>query len=61
MQNLNTAGVRIVMHVHDEVVIEAPIGSSLDEVCTIMGKPPSWAKGLLLNADGYTCDFYKKD
>lgn len=61
MKNLNDAGYSIVMHVHDEVVIEAPIGTSLDDVCSIMGKAPSWASGLLLNADGYTCDFYKKD
>lgn len=61
MKNLNAAGFPIVMHVHDEVVIEAPIGTSLDEVCAIMGQAPTWASGLLLNADGYICDFYKKD
>ncbi len=61
MQNLNAAGFRIVIHVHDEVVIEAPIGTSLDTIYSIMGKSPSWASGLLLNADGYTCNFYKTD
>ena len=51
----------IVMHVHDEVVIEADPGISLKTVCEQMGRTPSWAKGLLLRADGYETDFYKKD
>jgi len=49
------------MHVHDEVVIEAPKETSLDDICTLMAEPPQWADGLLLRADGYVCDFYKKD
>ena len=51
----------IVMHIHDEVVIEAEPGMSLQAVCEQMGRTPPWAKGLLLRADGYECDFYKKD
>lgn len=51
----------IVMHIHDEVVIEADPRMSLDVVCEQMGRPPSWAKGLLLRADGYATPFYKKD
>ena len=51
----------IVAHVHDEVIIEADPRLSLDEVCEQMARAPEWAKGLLLRADGYTCDFYKKD
>ena len=61
MLRLNTAGYQIVMHVHDEAVIEAPGTSSLERICSIMAEPPMWAKGLLLRADGYVCDFYKKD
>ena len=61
MLRLDAAGYRIVMHVHDEVVIEAPDDSSLEDICSIMGRTPEWANGLLLRADGYTCDFYKKD
>ena len=61
MLRLDAAGYKIVMHVHDEAVIEAPAQSSLDDICLIMGKTPDWAKGLLLRADGYICDFYKKD
>jgi DNA polymerase len=51
----------IVAHVHDEVIIEADPRMSIDSVCEQMSRVPPWAKGLLLNADGYECDFYKKD
>lgn len=51
----------IVMHIHDELVIEADPRVSLDEVCEQMGRTPPWAKGLLLRADGYATPFYKKD
>lgn len=51
----------IVMHIHDEVVIEADPRMSLDTVCEQMGRTPPWAKGLLLRADGYATPFYKKD
>ena len=51
----------IVMHIHDEVVIEADPSMSLDAVCKQMGRTPPWANGLLLRADGYVTNFYKKD
>ena len=50
----------IVAHVHDELIIEADKRMSLDAVCEQMGRTPSWAEGLLLRADGYETDFYKK-
>lgn len=52
---------RIVGHVHDELIIECPRNVELNALCSIMGKTPSWMKGLLLRADGYECEFYKKD
>lgn len=61
MRRLEAAGYPIVMHVHDEAVIEAPADASLDDICAIMGQTPAWAEGLLLRADGYVCDFYQKD
>ena len=61
MQRLNEHGYKIVMHIHDEAVIEASESSSLEDICAVMGKTPEWANGLLLRADGYVCDFYKKD
>lgn len=51
----------IVMHIHDELVIEADPSMSLDAVCEQMGRTPPWATGLLLRADGYATPFYKKD
>ena len=51
----------IVMHIHDELVIEADPRMSLDVVCQQMARTPPWAKGLLLRADGYATPFYKKD
>lgn len=59
MQTLK--GERIVMHVHDELIIEAEPSLSLAEVCEKMGHTPTWALGLVLRADGYECMYYKKD
>ena len=61
MRRLDDHGYRIVMHIHDEAVIEAPAEDSLENICHIMGQAPEWANGLILRADGYICDFYKKD
>ena len=51
----------IIMHIHDEVVIEATDDISLEHICDVMGKVPSWSEGLILRADGYETKFYKKD
>ena len=51
----------IVAHVHDEIIIEADKRMSLEVVCEQMGRTPPWASGLILRADGYECEFYKKD
>ena len=62
MLRLRDAGLEIVMHVHDEAVLEVPIGhSGVEEVCALMAEAPAWADGLPLRADGYECEFYKKD
>lgn len=59
MKTLRTCS--IVAHVHDEVIIESDPRMSLDRVCQQMSIVPPWANGLLLDADGYECDFYQKD
>lgn len=62
MLNLYDAGYPIVMHIHDEVVMDTPNGcGSLDDVCRIMSQPIPWAKGLILNADGFESPYFKKD
>lgn len=52
---------RICMHIHDEIVIEAPDEVELKDIEASMAASPSWADGLLLNADGFETKFYKKD
>ena len=62
MLNLDAAGYPIVFHVHDEAVMEMPIGEgSMEDVCAVMGQPPDWASDLPLRADGYECAYYRKD
>ena len=51
----------IAAHVHDELIIETAPDVSVREICQKMSRTPSWAPGLLLDADGYACEFYKKD
>lgn len=57
----NLRNYRIVAHIHDELIIEAPINVSLSVIKEGMEKLPSWAEGLILRADGYECNYYKKD
>ncbi|MGN1394323.1 MAG: hypothetical protein ACI4V7_09925 [Succinivibrionaceae bacterium] len=51
----------IVMHIHDEVVIESDKSMSLDQLCELMSRVPEWAEGLILTASGYISPYYKKD
>lgn len=63
MKNVAEAGHQIVMHVHDEIVIDEPLdsGFTVEDACQLMSKLPTWAGGLPLTADGYECDYYRKD
>lgn len=58
---LTDKGYKIVMHIHDEVVLEAPMDVTVKEVCDLMGEELRWAKGLILRADGFETEYYKKD
>ena len=61
MLRVRNAGYDIVLHCHDEICVEAPKGSlTVEALCTLMSVNPSWAEGLPLNADGYTCPYYQK-
>ena len=51
----------IVGHVHDEIIIECSKDVSLEAICEQMGRVPEWIDGLLLRADGYETQFYRKD
>ncbi|MBO7276065.1 MAG: hypothetical protein J6V15_06820 [Clostridia bacterium] len=58
---LDQAGYGITFHVHDEVIVEAPESTRWQDVAEVMGRPISWAPGLLLRGDGYETTFYMKD
>ena len=61
MLNLEAHGYRIVFHVHDECVMEMPMGTgSVEVACAIMGETPDWCNDLPLRADGYECASYRK-
>lgn len=62
MAKLDEAGYKIVMHVHDEVILEMPKGEgSLEDAVRIMTQNADWNQRLILNADGFESDYYKKD
>lgn len=52
---------RIVAHVHDELIIEVSKEETVEHISGLMSKSSEWCRDLLLNADGYECEFYKKD
>ena len=61
MTRLTEEGYRIVFHVHDELIAEAPEGSRWEDMAEVMARPIDWASGLRLPADGYDTKFYRKD
>lgn len=63
LQNVASEGHRIVMHIHDEIVIDEPKNSTftVEDACQLMSRLPAWADGLPFSADGYECGFYRKD
>ena len=62
MRRMELAGLGIVGHVHDEVILEVPKGQyTVDDVCNIMNRNPAWADGLPLSSAGYTGNYYFKD
>ena len=61
IKRLHDKNYDIVMHVHDEVIIDAEMETKVKDICDVMGQPISWAPGLPLRADGYECEFYMKD
>lgn len=54
-------GLQVVFHVHDEVIIDAPMDLTVDEICGLMAEPISWAPGLLLKGAGFENGYYMKD
>lgn len=62
LERLENAGYQTVMHIHDEAVVDCPAErADLNTLCELMKQPISWASGLVLNADGFVGDYYKKE
>ena len=62
MIRIENKGYKVVMHVHDELILDTPNNfGSLEEVNKTFGEPIDWAPGLYLKADGYECNYYMKD
>lgn len=54
-------GLQVVFHVHDEVIIDAPVDVTSDEICAWMAEPIPWAPGLILKGAGFESMYYRKD
>lgn len=61
LDRITSKGYRIVFHVHDEVIADAGMDLTVEELCSIMAEPIPWAKGLILKGAGFSGQFYQKD
>lgn len=61
LKRIDARGLQVVFHVHDEVIIDAPMEVTADEICGLMAEPISWAPGLILKGAGFESQYYMKD
>lgn len=61
LKKIEDRGLQVVFHVHDEVIIDAPVDVTVEEICSIMAEPISWAPGLILRGAGFEGSYYMKD
>ena len=61
LKRIDARGLQVVFHVHDEVIIDAPAGTTVEEICGLMAEPIPWAPGLILKGAGFENDYYMKD
>lgn len=61
LRRIDAKGLQVVFHVHDEVIIDAPMETTVDEICEIMAEPIPWASGLILKGAGFENNYYMKD
>ena len=61
LKKIEDRGLQVVFHVHDEVIIDAPMDVTVEEICSIMAEPISWAPGLILRGAGFEGSYYMKD
>lgn len=61
LRRIDAKGLQVVFHVHDEVIIDAPVETTVDEICDLMAEPIPWAPGLILKGAGFESNYYMKD
>lgn len=61
LERIATKGLQVVFHVHDEVIIDAPMETTVEEICGLMAEPIPWAPGLVLKGAGFESQYYMKD
>ena len=61
LRRISHLGLQVVFHVHDEVIIDAPMDVTVDQICSLMAEPISWAPGLILKGAGFESSYYMKD
>ena len=61
LRRIAAKGLQVVFHVHDEVIIDAPMETTVDEICGLMAEPIPWAPGLILKGAGFENSYYMKD
>lgn len=61
LKRIDRMGLQVVFHVHDEVIIDAPVSITVDKICDLMAEPIPWAPGLILKGAGFESDYYMKD
>ena len=61
LDRIDALGLQVVFHVHDEVIIDAPMSVTVDEICDLMAEPIPWAPGLILKGAGFESSYYMKD
>ena len=61
LKRIDARGLQVVFHVHDEVIIDAPMETTVEEICGLMAEPISWAPGLILRGAGFESSYYMKD
>lgn len=61
LERIAAKGLQVVFHVHDEVIIDAPMETTVEEICGLMAEPIPWAPGLVLKGAGFESMYYMKD
>lgn len=61
LERIYDRGLQTVFHVHDEVIIDAPMETTVEEICDLMAEPIPWAPGLILKGAGFESSYYMKD